>query len=1847
VSQPAQPTDYRALFKRALETLEDLKRRLAASERARTEPIAVIGMSCRLPGQADDPEAFWRLLREGRDAVSGVPRDRWDADAYYDPDPDAPGKMYTREGAFLGPVDRFDAAFFGIAPREAMSLDPQQRLLLEVAWEALEDAGKAPDRLGASRTGVFVGISGSDYAQRTTDARRVDPYTGTGSAPSVAAGRLSYLLGLQGPSLAVDTACSSSLVAVHLAVQSLRARHCSLALAGGVNLMLSPGASIYLSKLRALAPDGRCRTFARGASGYSRGEGCGVVVLKRLSEALAEGERILAVIRGAAVNHDGRSGGLTVPNGAAQQAVIRDALADAGVEPADVAYVEAHGTGTPLGDPIEVRALAEVLCPGRDKSRPLLVGSAKTNVAHLEAAAGIAGLIKAVLCLVKGEIPPHLHFEDPSPHIEWDQLALEVPTALRSWPPWARRVVGVSSFGFSGTNAHVVLEAAPLREVPETPLERPLHALTLSARSESALRALAGRYVERLGALDPAESFADACHTAGVGRASLPHRCVVVAATGREAAERLARFRNGGAAPSAFSGELALGERVKVAYLFTGQGSQYAGMGRGLFETQPLFRQSLLRCDEILRPHLPRSLLSVLYPAPGEPAPIDETLYTQPALFAVEWALAEVLQSWGVRPAAVLGHSVGEYVAACVAGVFSVEDGLKLVAERARLMQALPEGGAMAAVFASEAQVAAVLGSEAGRLSIAAVNGPEDVVVSGDGEALRAFCERLTRDAIRSRRLSVSHAFHSPLVEPILGPLHGVASAVRHATPSVGLITNLTGKPAQAGELGAEYWVKHARGTVRFAESVQALVRSGYDVFVELGPSPTLSGLGRRCVPEHPGLWVATLRKGKDDWDSMLPGLAQLWVRGVDVDWAGFDRGYGRRKLPLPSYPFERERYWLEQSPPAAPAGRAIHPLLQRRVRAAQPLYESALSSNGTAYLREHTVLGKTVFPLGGFLEMALAAGARGAGAQLEDVTLEEPLVLGEEERLVQISIARDGAVSCFSSHPEDGADEWRPHFAGRLRAWNAHGEPGDGLAAAKARCREALAPETLYADLQERGVAYGEALRAVEAVWRGDGEALARVALPEALVGQAAGYRAHPVLIEAGLQILEAVRTDAPGGGGSALVAQRAKRFALAASLPTRLWASAQVRSLGDLGTPLDADLRFFDDSGACVGEIEQVQLRRTTWDALERATPAAWRRWLYELRWQEQPLPEPAASASVGGVWVLFADATGLAARLRERLEARGEACITALPGPGYRSLGEGRYELDPTRPDDFRRLLADLSTAGGRLRGAVHLAALGAEAAADPLRPARAACLGAALHLAQALLQPGNSAGMRLCLVTRGAQAVAGSDVPAPAAAALWGLGHTIPSEHPELDCRCVDLDPGDAGLDALERELDAGDGEDAVAYRGGRRYVARLLRAVGSFIAAKPATVRSDATYLVTGGLGALGLRLAEWLTSEGARHLALVGRRAPGAAARAAIDRLQAAGAEVRVCAADVSDATSVQRLFAELHASWPPLRGMVHAAGVLDDGAVLQQSWERFERVLAAKVDGAWNLHVASQGLDLDWFVLFSSAASLFGAAGQSNYAAANAVLDALAGQRRARGLPGLSVNWGPWAEVGMATLRPGDEARRAEVGIGAVAPAQGLKALAQLLRADGPQFAVLSMDWARLARGTPRLPRLVEQLASAPEAPEAGAAEAGRAALDRLAPEAREEWLRVRLREHAGRVLQLPASRLDFRDPLTRSGLDSLMAVELRNRTAADLGVAPALSSLLGGASLAELAAALHEQLERGAALGDAEVERRPVEPIRRVSREAHRIRQPPPRADGAAATEAGEPVLKSPTSS
>ncbi|WP_426752691.1 type I polyketide synthase [Myxococcus sp. Y35] len=1781
MSAHGSDTGYGDLMKRALLKLQEAQSKLEAQEQERHGAIAIVGVGCRLPGGVTDPSGYWRLLVEGTDTVTEVPPDRWNADSFFHPDPDHPGGIYTRHGSFLREIDQFEPRFFGISPREAARMDPQHRLLLEVAWEAVERSGRNPASLNGTRTGVFVGLMGQDYTQIATQSPElIDAHTGAGNGASVAAGRLSYTFGLQGPSLTVDTACSSSLVAVHLAIRSLRQRESDFALAGGVNLVLSPVATLIESRTHMLSPDGRCKTFDASANGIGRGEGCGLVFLRRLSDALADGDPIVAVIRGSAVNQDGRTSGLTVPNGLAQERVIRDALSDARVEPAKVGYVEAHGTGTSLGDPIELEALAAVYCARTGRQQPLMAGSVKTNMGHLEGASGIAGLIKSALCLANEEVPPHLHLRTPTPHVDWKQLSIEVPTARRPWKADAPRFAAVSSFGFSGTNAHVILESTPPRPPPAREVERPLHVLALSARSAGSLRRLAGALADTLSD-GRSGSLADVCHTVNTGRAPMEERAAFVAPTSGALAESLRAFSQGGpATPGAWVEGRRADEAPRVAFLFTGQGSQYVGMGRELFDTQPAFRRELLRFEAILKPHLERPLTEVLFE--DTTGVLNETRYTQPALVALELALANLLHAWGVRAAAVLGHSVGEYAAAMYAGVLSPEAGLPLVAERARLMQALPERGAMLAVFAEHARVAPFIAAHP-RVSVAAINGPRNTVISGDARSIDAIAQALGAEGIESRRLNVSHAFHSPLMQPMAAEFERAVARVSLQKPKVPLISNLDGREVGDAITHAGYWSQHVLQPVRFAEGVQALLQRGVRVFLELGPKPSLSGFAREVAVGEDALWLETLHPRRPAWAGVLRALAELHVRGGTVDWGAFDAGYGRARTALPTYPFERQRYWLDVPAPWTRQARraSVHPLLGTRLESpalkeGTTVFSCELTATAVPFVADHRVYGKAVVPAAAYVEMVASAAAQVLGTtslRLEDLSLLQPLVLAEQQsRVVQTLVERQGedglactVMSRGEERLEDGGaarTSWVTHVTCRASALR---EPAPSVdrEAWRQDCATPVSLEDLSAVFTQHGLDYGPSLRVLTSLHRGT-----RAALSFSEVEDRSGqYRVHPALFDGCLRTAAAVTQLTEEDALHLPVAMQ--RLDLYRALPERVWTHAtQPPRDGQAGFPA-SDLTLCAEDGSVVAVLSGFSVRKAERSVLLRGLEGDFQDWLYRVAWS--PCAASEEGRTGGRHWVVFSNEDGLGAELVQVLSRRGERCTVVRKGEAFSSGPDG-YRIHPASAEHFQRLVQSWEREPPS--GLLYLWGLDeapeSAGALARLEAAQASGVLGALHLTQALAR-GTGTPPRLVLVTRGTQCLPmdaqGAQVDQ---APLWGFGQAVATELPELRSLRIDLpaEPRAEDLGAFMRALSLPDAESGLAIREGGLFTARLERARLRTSPAKKPAIVEDATYLVAGGLGGLGLRVALWLADKGARHLVLLGRSAPSDESRAQLDALVARGVDVQVAQVDVTSHEAMAALFERLRSA-PPVRGIFHSAGVLRDATLANQTPEQFQEVLAPKLQGAWNLHVLTAGMALDFFVCFSSAASLIGSPGQANYVAANAFLDALAHLRHAEGKPALTINWGSWAETGMAArLERGAAVRPGAQGFAAIPVEQGLNVLDRLLGSPHVQLGIFPVDWSRLAEQLPGLARQALVQGFVGGAPPRTQAPAFRAQLDAAPLNRRLELLRNHVMAQVRATLGLPETeKLAGNERLFELGVDSLLAIEIRNRLASSLG--------------------------------------------------------------------------------
>jgi amino acid adenylation domain-containing protein len=2104
-------------------------------ESAGTGPIAIVGISCRVPG-ASSPDDFWKLLCGGKDAITQTPPGRWDADRLYDPEPSTPGKMNTRWGGFIDNIDEFDAQFFGISPREAIRMDPQQRLLLELTWEALEDAGIPAESIAGTSAGVFIGISTNDYAHRQLgDLRSVDAYTGTGNALSIAANRISYFLDLHGPSMAVDTACSSSLVAVHLACCSIWSGESAMALAGGVNLILSPAITVNFTKAGVSAPDGRCKTFDAAADGYVRGEGAALVVLKPLPAALKAGDRIYAVIRGSATGQDGKTNGLMSPNPKGQESVLREAYRRAGLSPGKVDYIEAHGTGTTLGDQIETRALGSVLSTGREPGHACVIGSVKTNIGHLEAAAGIAGLIKVALSLKHRSIPPTLHFNTPNPSIPFESLSLSVPQVVTRLPgDSVPALAGVSSFGFGGTNAHVVLEEMPTDSTSDKPQRNFPHVFPISARSPEALNALARAYI---GYLQLPESEIppqhDILHTSAVRRTHHDYRLACVAESREELIRGLEAFVSSEDLPGVFAGRRLPAQGPKLAFVFSGQGSQWLGMARELMEEE-VFKASIEQCDDAIRTFAGWSVKAELLATEAQ-SQLDQIDVLQPVLFAVQVALSELWQSWGVTPDAVVGHSMGEVAAAHVAGVLGLQDAVRVICARSRLLKRVRGKGGMLAVELPADEVRRRVPQDAVRVAIAADNSPTSTVLAADTAAVVEVMEALEKQDVFCRLVSVDVAAHSPQMDVLADDLRREVADIAPRTASIPFYSTVIGGMQQDPDLDSSYWARNLRQPVLFRQATQQLLKDEYDVFIEISPHSILTAPVQQTIDASGrlGIVVPSLRRGEGASRTMMASLARLYALGLSLNWKAIaPQG---RVASLPFYPWQRQRYWLEAD--AQPPSRGIVPdsLLGSGFRSATGHHFWEFELNGRMeFLADHRVNGTIVMPAAAYIEIALAAIEEvfGPGTRsLKRVEFRQVLTLPENGSVrLQVILSstepNDAGVEIYAA-ATDQSDAWALHATAQTGPLQPVSNELPDLEAIQSSCTEVSAAN-YYERLSERGLEYGPRFRLIERIWQSEGEALAKVAASDDPGFKNRNFLFHPALLDACLQATGAALTHQAESRGLVLpVRIRSMSLYRRPSDGVFAYARSKRRVNGTHG--FEAEIAVLDEGGELIAEVQGLELRIA--GAQQERLPADPAEWMYAVEWRRAD--RPAVQAQRGSRhWLILSDGGPLAEELRSSLCASGDTCTAVLASRQGSKVEEGAYYLDPSDPSAFRRLLKEAFESESPVvcGGIIHLWSL-TETAADPLAAQSRICA-STLHFVQALASAQRRQLPRLWLVTRGAQRVGEADFMEVAQSPLWGLGKVIVQEHPEFQCTNIDLDPEAhaAGAEELHQELLSNSDDRYVALRRNVRYIPWLCRArtsasgsplslqgpyrlespptgvlddlvirpamrpiprsgeivikvaaaglnfldvlkalaiapevtgldssVGAECAGIVVTIGEDvedfsigdeviaiapssfatyavtqaslavrkpsrltleeaatipiafvtayyalhhagrltkgervlihaaaggvglaaiqvarwagaeifatagspekreflrslgigsvldsrtlafadeltevtggtgvdvvlnslageaiakglsvlsshgrfleigkrdiyedarlgllafkrnlsfhaidiarmcierpsfvgqllrevvglvdsgvfhplpmqlfpisdptrafrhmqqakhigkivfitppkadtalfsenATYLITGGLGGLGLLVAEWIVRQGARHVGLVSRRAPSREVMDKLERMRESGATIAVITADVADREEVAAFVDEMRRTMPPLKGIVHAAGILDDGLLLQLTEKRFQAVAAPKIGGAWNLHLCTQDLPLQFFIFFSSAASVLGSPGQGNYAAANAFLDALAHYRRSRGLTATSVNWGPWSEVGLAAGadRGG---RLALQGFDSIAPEQGLAVLRGLVEDPPTQIAVMPIDrrrWPDLDHDI-SLSELLTRVLPAGPSSEIGSRpdkKRGRPArrliretVWKAEPSERSQILEAYLCEQVARVLGLPAPKVDVHQPLNSLGVDSLMGVELKNRIESELGVALPIRVYLQGPTILRLAA-------------------------------------------------------------
>jgi acyl transferase domain-containing protein/surfactin synthase thioesterase subunit/acyl carrier protein len=1787
------------------------------------DDIAIIGLSCRFPG-ATTAEEYWKNLCDGIESIT----------FFSDQELVATGinpclvanPAYVKAAAMLRDVEMFDASFFGYSPKEAALMDPQHRLFLEVCWETFEGAGYDPSAY-PGKVGVLATAGGVVTSYLLAKLHHPNLPGQTASASHISndkdflSTRISYKFDLTGSSFTIQSACSSSLLAVHQACQNLRLEECDMMLVGG-SVIRIPQVEGYLAEKRNVhSLDGRCRPFDGTGQGTIFGSGVGAVLLKPLRKAVADRDHVFAVIKGTAANNDGSAkNSYAAPSLGQQSQAVADALKSAGISADSIGYVECHATGTLLGDPIEIEALTKAFREHTDRKQYCAIGSVKANIGHPEQAAGIAGLIKTALVLHHKRIPPSINFHTPNPAIEFASSPFSVNAKLQDFRDLGTpRRAAVNSLGIGGTNVFAVLEEAPPIDARDNRAPDHLPCLiTLSAKSAPALVA---RCEQMLGWLNenPDAPIGDICYTTNVSRSQFGFRFAAPARSAAGLKKHLTEWlRTARKQPS----QLRRTGPPPIAFLFSGQGSQHAGMGAGLYRTHSIFRKAMDRCHALAESYLEQGLLDVIFANESDLGLVNRTEYTQPALFAIEYALVELLKSWGIAPNAVIGHSLGEITAACAADAMTLKDAMRLVNARGALMRRMKSSGGMTAIFASENAVRSLLEGFAAELDVAAINGPENTVVSGDLRALKRLSGELDGKGIIYRELQVSNAFHSQRTEPILDEFENVAGQIKYAAPELPLISNLTGK-LMPGAPDKYYWRRHVREPVRFGDGMLALAELGCSTFLEIGPHRALLPMAQACLgaSARHAVWISTLNRQKSDADAVSDMLTALYLAGHKLDWAAVHTDGPWRRMPLPTYPFERQRHWLEDAEhpqrtrePMEPP----HPLVGARVNSAakEVCYEVRYGVRHASFLSDHRIAGNIVLPTTAELEVATVVGRtqfRSSQVSFEGAMHHQAMSFANgEDRAVKILVTPqkpDRAIFKLVSADAPDSELWQTHMTGTLRRSETPRPSVFSTNEVRARCQQEVQTNELYERLASLGLEYGPRFRGVREFYLGQHEALAKVALMDGLANEK--YLIHPALLDACLHAYPLVlntanrtKTDC----NSSYLPVSLEGFRCYRDRIDKVWAHLRLRSVEKDDTQV-LDIHVYDDAEQPVADLQGLAVRQLAKNKLQpshRGTDDLFYRmtWRKGTRGAVDAQTDPASKS-----WIIFADKKGIGAALAAKLETEGHRChLVYRAGTSVQAGGHVRtWTVNEGRPQDFRRLLEEFASSETLpCHGVIYLWGLDAPSieglALAQLKSGCEMICGGALALLQAVAESRstNSSACKLWFVSTNAQKAAGRDQRVdPVQAPLWGLGRTAAIEYPGLWGGLIDLQFADdriPNIDSLATELLHPDGETQVAISAdNQRNVARFVRLSLAELEVQAPQVRGDATYLVTGGLGMLGRSVVEWLLGKGAKYIVVTGRSASADSARDLNALAEKSGSTIEVITADICREEDVSRVMLRIRNEFPPLKGVVHSAGILDDGILALLDWDRFSRVFEPKVYGSWLLHEATKSLDLDFFVLQSSLLSQLGSAGQANYSAANSFLDCLATHRRSAGLPATAINWSAWSGGGLATASGArGEAMWSALGIKYVPPDLAIRAFDTLMRHDVDHIAVAMADWPTYAGkigSPPLLTELVGEIGPPKATPTTDRASGLLAPLNGKTRPQFLQRLQTRITAELGF-----AEPVDLDQPLNEVGLDSLRSVTLANELEDEFGVLISISQLISGPTIRQIANHLSDLLAANA---------------------------------------------------
>lgn len=1761
------------------------------NDKENRDGIAIVGMSCRFPGGADGIEEYWDTLMKGRDGIVDVPESRWELEKYYDADENAPGKMYARKGGFLDiPVDKFDARFFNISPKEAAQLDPQQRLLLEMTWEAFENGDIDITKYNGTNTGVYLGMSTTEYSLANLysgDLNNIDAYSLTGTCMSTACGRIAYTFGFQGPCIAVDTACSSALTALHLACTAINAGQMSVGVVGGISLMLSPSPNIGFSKLHATSPDGHSKSFDASANGYGRGEGCGVLIIKKLSDAIRDKDNILGVIRGSGINQDGKSNGLTAPNGAAQAKLIEDTLKGANLKPLDIDYIEMHGTGTKLGDPIEVEAIVNTYGQGRSMDDPLKIGSVKSNIGHLEAAAGIASIIKVLLSMKNNLIPANLHFNNPNPFINWSESPVKVIAEHTEWKREGDlRRAGINGFGFGGSNAHIIIEEYKDEECVENEEIKDGidYILKISAKSQKALDTLAQKYLEK--AKECAESdFEDLIYSANRGRVDFDYRLAVVGKNKEEIVNRLNDYVNGLDSLGIFSikGEKNIFRKDrKTVFMFTGQGSQYVNMGKVLFETNDVFKDALLKCDKLFKPLILKSIVDLLYGTDTSEELVGKTIYAQPLIFAIEYALFKLWESYGVKPEIVMGHSIGEYAAAVASEIMTLEDAVKLVSIRGRLMDSAPGSGAMGTIFLSEEEVEEMIKDYKDTVSIAAHNAQDSCVISGNSSDVEEILSKAEANGIRIRRLKVSHGFHSQLMSPVIGDFKEIAQEIKFNAPKVRFVSALYAKEIDENKiLDAEYWSTHIREKVDFYKAVTSIENPDEYVFLELGSHRILSALCKLIFGDEKVI-AGTLNRKKADSEELASSIAELYVSGVNVSWndINFKGKTTWHRVSLPNYPFERERYWMDLlydrqggNIDDSECDRFIGQKIESPFMENSVVFQSKFTGENPYFMRDHIIFNTPISPAAAHISMMLSAIKNTENPQsctLKEIEFRAPLAInGDEERQVQVCLDKKDKkkFTIVSRDKENSASKWLTHSIGEFDYSNEYYQSGESLNIDKLNSIEFTQdPEKgVYNAMRNSGFDLGDSFRRIKKVTVGKNECTCYIS-PLKSVPNLDMYVLYPGVIDSIIQSginavlddLYDTYSDNDKGEIKTTIPYYMEKLTYNYRPSNNLWCHTLAEVKDDI---LYAQVTVFNESGEDIMKIDNCMVKITNKQSLLREMKTNYTNMYYHTDWVKENIKELDNNKLSERQYVVVADEEKFGIELSEKINAK-----LVLKGTEFKKEDDSLYCINISNKNDWYKLLEEVASDNKKYKFIYLNASKNNNINENKdIENIDLESLKGLLYLTQAINDKELNKDIKVKIVTNNVQKIGKEKQLNMSQAPLWGYSKSFALEFPEVFEGIVDIDQSciESGIDNLVSELVNDETEEVCLRSNDQKYVNRVIKhseyIKKGYKKADKIVIKEDGEYLITGGTGALGMVYAQQLIDEGAKNIILMCRKEPKAEVAEKIDELRTQGVNIQLAFADVCNKESLENALS----SYKNIRGIIHAAGALKDKMLADQTVEEFEVVINPKVYGTVNLYNALDKGNLDFFMMLSSITSVLGNMGQSNYASANYFMNCLALQMEVINLPGFTFCWGPWKEGGMALTNSTTSKNMDNFGIAYFETEIAKNIIREFFEQPYANLMIIDVEWGKYSESLPVERKILSKVLEGTSVNKTMDSDKNNKEiaeeLHLLAKEDRKEFLIEKLQSVCGKIMGFDNGKLQADASFKEQGADSLMIFSMR----------------------------------------------------------------------------------------